>query len=209
MAPDDIRYWSFSVGELETNAYLVYSFASRVCLVIDPGAESDELTYFIANEKLRPAMIVLTHGHGDHNGGVKSLLEQFPMPLLIHRLDEPMLQSPYNLDFSSMLNLPPPPPADRLIEDGDILEAADIRLKVIHTPGHTPGSVTLQLDDWLFTGDTLFAEDVGRTDLPGGDPDAQRQSLEKLKLFPPDTLVLPGHGQADTMKDILIQNPYL
>ena len=145
---------------------------------------------------------MLTHGHFDHLGAATALLEATGAPLLVHSWDAAAVTSSAAnggmvFGFDSVA-----PPADRVLEDGDVVEAGALRLEVMHTPGHTPGSICLFADvpggPHLFSGDTLFAGSVGRTDFPGGDARAMRASIGRLALLPPATLVHPGHGP-DTM----------
>lgn len=202
-------YLSLEVGELQTNCYLAYSASSRECFIIDPGGEAERITALIAGEKLLPRAVVLTHGHPDHLGAARVLMDRFHLPLWVHAADEEAMHSADGRGLAAMFGAEPLPAAGRLLADNDRLALAGLELKVIHSPGHSPGSILLYGEGLLFTGDTLFRGDVGRTDLPGGDEEELRNSLEKIGSFPPDTIILPGHGESSRLDAELRDNPYL
>lgn len=202
-------YLKLEVGELQTNVYLFFSASSRKCFVIDPGAEAKRIIAGIEKEKLLPQAVILTHGHADHVGAVAALLSHFHLPLWLHEADEKEMRSQVNREFAAMFGIELPPAASRLLIDGETLGDADLKLEVIHSPGHSPGSILLFGEGLLFTGDTLFKDDVGRTDLPGGDGLQLQDSLDKIKKFPAATVILPGHGAASILEQELKSNPYL
>jgi glyoxylase-like metal-dependent hydrolase (beta-lactamase superfamily II) len=202
-------YVKLEVGDLQTNAYLFYSALSRRCFIIDPGAEAGRIIRLIEAEKLVPLAVILTHNHADHLGAAAELLEHFHIPLWLHEADEKNMLSQANREIAAMFAVSLPPAAERRLTDGETVGSGDLTLTVVHSPGHTPGSVLLRSGDLLFTGDTLFQGDVGRTDLPGGDEEQLRSSLARIKEFPPATVILPGHGEASTLERELAANPYL
>ena len=191
------------------NAYILYSQDSRRCFIIDPGDDAPRLIAFITEQNLSPAGIVITHAHVDHCGAVKELKTKFDIPFMVHTADDPILHSALNKGFAPGLNVPLPPPPDRLLQDGEIIETEGIEIEAIHTPGHSPGSICLRAGNLLFTGDTLMQGDVGRTDLDYGNFNSLRESLNRLRGFPPETVLLPGHGDVSTLARELQLNPYL
>jgi hydroxyacylglutathione hydrolase len=204
-----MSYLKLEVGDLQTNTYFFYSALNRKCFIIDPGAEAGKIIGLIHSEKLVPLAVILTHGHADHVGAAGELLALFHIPLCIHEADERLIRSQANREIAAMFAISLPPPAGRLLQDGEINGRDDLTLKVVHSPGHTPGSILLQSGDLLFTGDTLFQGDVGRTDLPGGDAEQLQNSLAKIREFPATTIILPGHGETSILERELETNPYL
>ncbi len=202
-------YLSIEVGELQTNCYLFFSSPGRECFIIDPGAEAENILALISRENLLPRAVVLTHGHPDHVGAAAALMDRFRVPLWIHKADEMAMRSEAGRGLAAMFGIGALPPAGRLLADGDLLSLADLKLKVVHSPGHSKGSILLYGDGLLFTGDTLFKGDVGRTDLPGGDEEELRNSLARIREFPPRTVILPGHGEDSILELELKENPYL
>jgi len=182
------------VGEMAVFAYLVGDQESGEGLVIDPAADSDGLIHLAGKNGVKINTIINTHGHVDHIGGNVDMKEKTGAAIIIHEDDAGMLVSTPSMMFR-MFGGKASPPADRTVRDGDVIEVGGIRLRVLHTPGHSPGSVVLLLDGYAFTGDTLFVEAVGRTDLPGGSGEVMFDSiLKKLCTLPDETVVLPGHN---------------
>ena len=178
------------VGQLATQCYLVSLPDRDDCIVIDPGAEPERIR--AALQKKRLAAILLTHGHFDHIGAVSALIDA-DTPLYIHALDAPMLADP-KLNLCRMIGQTiTAPPANHLLQEGDLVQAAGITLTVLHTPGHTPGSVCYRAGDVLFTGDTLFHLGCGRTDFPGGSEADMRRSLARLMPLARECTIYPGH----------------
>ncbi|MDD8012930.1 MAG: MBL fold metallo-hydrolase [Acidobacteriota bacterium] len=202
-------YLSIAVGELQTNCYLFFSSCGRDCFVIDPGAEAENILALISRKSLLPQAVLLTHGHPDHLGAAAELMDRFGVPLWVHGADDMAMRSEAGHGLAAMFGIGEPPPAGRLLADGDLLSLADLELKVVHSPGHSKGSILLYGDGLLFTGDTLFKGDAGRTDLPGGDEEELRNSLARIRKFPPSTVILPGHGDESILELELKENPYL
>ncbi|MBN1222049.1 MAG: MBL fold metallo-hydrolase [Candidatus Aminicenantes bacterium] len=205
-----MKYESVIVGALETNCYLVYCSRTRECAVIDPGAEPHKIFSVIHENDLKPTMVIDTHGHVDHVGSNADVIDKFKVPLLIHEADSPMLDKIQLMELSFFLDAKNSPPPDRFLVEGDKIKIGEVQLEVLHTPGHSPGSVSLIGDGILFSGDTLFSGGVGRTDLPGGSWSELVKSIkEKILTLPAQTLVLPGHGPSTTVGQEELSNPFI
>lgn len=165
------------VGQLETNCYIVINEETLECVVIDPGDESNTIMDYIESNKLKCRAIMLTHGHFDHVGAVNAVAGQTGCTVYINPRDEG-----YKIGMSGMMFKLPE--GGRYYDDGDEICEAGLSFKVIATPGHTPGGVSLICEDALFTGDTLFRGSCGRTDLPGGDTETELRSIKKLCELP-------------------------
>ena len=187
---------TLSVGELGTNCYLVIS-QNGTAVVIDPADEYDRIVS--ALEGVEPSAILLTHGHFDHTGAVNQLKERYNCEIIISAEDEEMLSDNRKNAAFLIGAAPSAIAADRVVNDGDVLELGDLCFEVIATPGHTKGSVTYKIEDVLFTGDTLFCGTVGRCDLYGGNPTRLMQSLEKLAEQKDNLTVYPGHDRKTTI----------
>jgi hydroxyacylglutathione hydrolase len=204
----------FILGDFETNCYVVrVDETAKDCLVIDPGFDAQQIVDFLAERELNPVAVVLTHGHADHIVGVDLLRQQFPkVRVYIHKLDAMMLADAA-ANLSSLVGRPyMAEPADVLLEDGQTLDQAGIRLEVLHTPGHTPGGICLyaRQEGLAFVGDTLFADSVGRADFPGGDMGQLIRGIKsKLLTLPDNTVVYPGHGMRSTIGRERRANPFL
>lgn len=202
------------LGEFENNCYIVRnSDSASDCLVIDTALDVRGLPAFLDKHKLTPAAVILTHGHIDHIAGVEALRKKYSSILVyIHKLDAEMLgDADENLSIMAGSSFTAGK-ADRLIDEGDTIDEAGIRLRVIHTPGHTPGGICLycEKDGVIFVGDTLFAGSVGRTDFPSGDMNKLIEGIKhKLLVLPEDTVVYPGHGPETTIGREKTDNPFL
>lgn len=190
---------------LGTNCYLVADASTKEACLIDPGSDPKPIKSFITKEGLDLKFIINTHGHGDHIGANSF----FGAPIFVHRLDKDFLKDPdMNMSRSFMMNIVSPD-ADRLLEEGDVLKLGGLELKILHTPGHTPGSVSVVLDGVVFTGDALFAGSIGRTDFEYGDQDSLIRSItQKLLTLKDDTVIYPGHGEPSTIGEEKKSNPF-
>lgn len=199
------------VGPLQCNCYIVGDRAAKQAIVIDPGDDADVLAASLAEQELTVTAIVATHAHFDHVVAAGRLRELTGAPFYLHKADGPILDW---LQESGRIflgvDLGPPPDVDRDASEGDVMTAGSARLEVIHTPGHSPGSISLIADTVLFSGDTLFAGSIGRTDLPGGDTTALITAVKnKLFMFEDDLPVHPGHGPATTLGEERRFNPFV
>lgn len=202
---DALKIEIFSLGSLATNAYLIIRPETRQCVLIDAPDGIEEVTQYILREGLTLLYVILTHAHGDHIGG----MPQLDVPFYIHSADVPFLSDP-SLNMSSFFEPVTVTRGGNIIEDGGTVPFGPYEFRVLHTPGHTPGSICLLLDKYLFSGDTLFFGSVGRTDLPQGSGDALFSSIrEKLLTLAPDTIVFPGHGPETTIGREIARNPFL
>lgn len=182
------------VGQMAVFAYLVGDEARGEAVVIDPAADTDGIIAAAEKRKVRITAIVNTHGHVDHTGGNAEMKKKTGAPLVIHEDDAEMLISAPEA-MLRMFGAKASPPPDRTVKEGELIIAGSVTLRVIHTPGHSPGSMALHTDGYVFTGDTLFVEAVGRTDFPGGSAEVMFDSiLQKLCTLPDETVVLPGHN---------------
>jgi len=205
-----MNYEILIVGPLETNCYLVFCQDSLECAVVDPGAEADRIFQLITRKSLKPALILNTHGHVDHIGANKDIKEKFNIPLYIHSADSPMLENVQQSEAAIFLGAMDSPPPDHLLNDGDKIKIGKSFLRVIYTPGHSPGSVSFLGDGFLLSGDTLFFGGVGRTDLPGGSWKEMESSIKNKILTMPDEMkVLPGHGPFTTVGQEKRANPFI
>jgi len=197
------------VGRLETNCYILQS--NSTALVIDPGDEPERILRFMSDIAVKPSKIIATHTHFDHVLGVDAICTKLKIPFLIHRDDLSMLESMQNRVREFMgLSIPPPPKVDRFLADGESITVGHDTVKVLHTPGHSPGSVSLAGRGYVFTGDALFNQSIGRTDLPGGDLATLVHSItDRLFSLDDNTIVYPGHGPETSIGDEKIANPFV
>ena len=194
---------TFIVGMLGTNCYVASSQETKDAIIIDPGldlsSEANTISDYIAEKKLNMKFIVNTHGHDDHIKGNALFQKKYKVPICIHALDE------YFIEDSIKGKFPP----NLLLKDGSLIKVGNETLKVLHSPGHTPGSICLVGEKLVFTGDTLFAGGIGRTDFPGGSMSDMRNSLKRLMELPLNLLVYPGHGETSIIVEEKRSNPFL
>jgi len=201
------------LGGYQTNCYVLRKDDSaKDCLIIDPGLEAEELIEFLDKEKLNPVAVILTHGHIDHIAGVTGLRSRFPkIKVYIHNHDAEMLTN-QNINLSAMSGIAFVTEAEDVsLKERDVIDLAGVKLVVLHTPGHTPGGISLYSKQAgvVFVGDTLFADSIGRTDFPGGSMSQLLNSVrEKLFTLPEQTEVYPGHGPATTIAAEKAHNPF-
>ncbi len=187
------------LGSYQTNCYLIWRPGETACAVIDPGGDPERLLQKVRDLGLSVEAILLTHGHFDHVGAVDAIAQETGCPVWLH---------PADLTLPESLTAGPLHPT-RFYEDGDSLNVAGLTITVLHTPGHTPGSVCLLTEDTLFSGDTLFAGSCGRCDLHGGSWEQMLSSLGRLGALSVSGTVYPGHGGATTLGQERQANPFL
>ena len=194
-----MKVYALPLGDYQTNCYIVHEDDSKACLLIDPGYQCEDILDVCREKGLEIAAILLTHGHFDHVGAVKELAAETGCDVYLHEAD---------------LSMPPMMTAGKLYythayNEGDNLTIAGLPVAVLHTPGHTPGSVCLKIENHLFSGDTLFAGSCGRTDLPGGSWKTIQESLQRLARLEGNFWVHPGHGESTTLAQEKKYNPYM
>ena len=194
-----LKIHTFPLGDYQTNCYIIHDDSVKTCCVIDPGYTPETLLQILEHLGLELEAILLTHGHFDHVGGVKLLAAETDCRVYLCDAD---------------LAMPPQMTAGKLYYthtygEGDVLELAGLTINVMHTPGHTPGSVCLLCEEHMFSGDTLFQGSCGRTDLPGGDWTTIHKSLNRLAQLETNYTVHPGHGMNTTLAMEKIYNPYV
>lgn len=198
------------VGVYAANCYIVYDEDIHEAVVIDPGGAGDEILDKLNELNLKVKYIILTHGHGDHIGGVEDVRKGTSAPVLIHEDDAELLKDDTRNLSSMMIMGSVEVIPDKLLKDGEKLVLGDYTINIIHTPGHTPGGISIKIEDNLFTGDTLFAGSIGRTDFEGSSYEDIISSIKKkLILYPDDTAIYPGHGPSSTIGREKKYNPFI
>lgn len=197
------------VGQLRTNCYILQS--GKEGMIVDPGDEPERIVRFVKDIPVKPVRILATHTHFDHVLGVDMVRKETQTPFLIHHDDLALLESMQSRVRQFMgFEVPPPPKVDSYVSEGNVLNVGEERVRVIHTPGHSPGSISLYTDGFVLTGDALFNQSIGRTDLPGGNLRTLLDSIrDKLFSLDDETIVYPGHGPETTIGDEKLANPFV
>jgi len=193
------------VGRINTNCYLIGDEKTGACAVADPGGSPERILPMIERSGLKLVMILLTHGHWDHVGAIPALLKRYPgIPVYAHEKELCPADGPDHHYF-----YPSAGENQRTYDEGDTLTLGELKIQVLHTPGHSGGSVTLLAENTMLAGDTLFAGSCGRCDLPGGSEEQMMASLKRLAALEGDYKVCPGHGALSTLEHERRTNPYL
>jgi len=199
-----------TVGPFQSNCYIVGPTAAGRLVVIDPGDEGDRIVAGVHEAGDEVAAILLTHAHLDHVGAVARLVREFGAPVYLHPADRPLYDRAVEQGLQFGVRIESPPPPDEVFEEGQTLVIDDLSFTVLHTPGHSPGGVTLVGGSGAFVGDSVFAGSIGRTDLPGGDTDMLLEAIvTKILSLPPATRLFPGHGPETTVAAEAATNPFL
>lgn len=204
-----MRVSSATVGPFQENAWLIVDPDAGRAVFVDPGDEPDTLLALLAASGATLEAIWLTHAHLDHIGGIAGLRRRFPVPVLMHPLDQPLFERGASQAARYGVPFEQPDPVDGPLADGMRLTLGRLSFEVVHLPGHAPGHVVFVGEGAVFGGDLLFAGSIGRTDLPGADPAAMQRSLARLAGFAPELAVHPGHGPSTTIGEELRSNPFL
>ena len=198
-------------GSVGTNCYFLINTQTQETVIIDPADDAPMLSAKLKEKNLKPAAILLTHGHYDHIMAVEELRKEYGIPVIAHEEEKQILENPKG-NLSTMIGMPFTVKADRFVKDEELLVTAGFSIRVLHTPGHTIGGCCYYLADenLLFSGDTLFWESVGRTDFPTGSMSALVRSIkEKLMVLPESTRVYPGHMGSTSIENEKQNNPFL
>ncbi|KAB3534083.1 MBL fold metallo-hydrolase [Alkaliphilus pronyensis] len=198
-----MRIHKIIVGINETNTHIVFDENTMEAIIIDPGDEASTINNYITKNSLKPKAIIISHYHHDHIGAAEDLKEKYNSPIYAHKKELAGLKNPEInrsiITRKKEITVIP----DKLLKEGDTIEVGEIVLEVIHTPGHTPGGISLKVKDSniVFTGDTIFSDALGRTDLAGGDEGILKRTIvNKVSRWGDDIIIYPGHGDSTTMK---------
>ncbi len=198
------------VGPLQVNCFILADEKTKDAVVIDPGDDAGDILKIIKEKGFKVRYIVNTHGHFDHVGANRAIKDATGAEILMHEADASLLADAADQAIVFGMRVGNPPRPDRFVGDGDVIKAGEVSLRVLHTPGHSPGGISLLEQGMVFTGDALFAGSIGRTDLPGGDLLTLIRGIrEKLLTLPDDTKVFSGHGPASTIGEERQENPFL
>lgn len=206
---NNLKYFIVITGEIEENCILLKCMKTHKGVIIDPGSDIEKIRKKITETGIEPQMILNTHGHYDHIGAINKLKLLYDLKLHAHRDEDEYFKDPEK-NYSSLTGDDTIVFVDEFVSDGDVIKVGELEIKVIHTPGHTKGSVCFYVNGVLVSGDTIFAGSVGRCDLYGGDEEILLEMInQKIKPLPDDTIIIPGHGRITTVGEEKKFNPFL
>lgn len=200
---------SLAVGPLEANCFVVADEKTKEAMIIDPGDEPDRIIDIVKENGLKVKYIACTHAHFDHVGAIADIKHETEAKIIIHKDELEIYEGASDQAAIWGYELEPLPEPDMFVNEGDKLEIGDLRFEILHTPGHSPGGICLLGKGIIFTGDTLFAGSVGRTDFYGGDMNKLKKSFRRLMSLPLDTKVFSGHGLSSTIKEEKTDNFFM
>ncbi|MEJ2634263.1 MAG: MBL fold metallo-hydrolase [Calditrichia bacterium] len=205
-----MKVYKFTVGNFAVNNYLIHPSGSKKAMLIDAGEDPAPILQKINELNLELVYLVNTHGHADHIAGNRRILQKTGASLLIHEKEVPYLENP-NLNLSALLGFElRSPGADRTLKEGDIVQLDNLEFRVLHTPGHTPGHLTLVCGEHAFVGDVIFQGSIGRTDFPNGSAQQLIEAIRtKIYTLPEETILHPGHGPDTTVRAEKYSNPFV
>lgn len=203
-----LQWQTLEVGPLAANCIAAWDGRSAEGIIIDPGDEPDLIIGLIKDKALKVKFIVCTHAHFDHVGAIPEVKAATGAPVAVHEAEIEIYHGVRDQAALWGYSVDPLPPPDLLLKNADVINLGDLRLEVIHTPGHSPGGICLYGGGVAFTGDTLFAGSIGRTDFYGGDYGLIMRSLRRLAALPEETIVVPGHGPSSTIGEEVKSNPF-
>jgi glyoxylase-like metal-dependent hydrolase (beta-lactamase superfamily II) len=200
---------TITVGPFEMNSYVLSDDKTKECIVIDPGAEIEKIIQYIRGRDLKPVSIFATHAHIDHVGYASDIIKELQVPFYMGEADLPILDTLKGQAEMFGITVGEKPAPGSFFTDGQTIDFCSSEIKVLHTPGHSPGSFSFYIDGCVFVGDVLFYNSIGRTDLYKGDYDTLIRSIkEKIFTLPDDTVVYPGHGPDTTVGREKAKNPF-
>lgn len=198
-----------TVGAFQENSYLIVDSSTRRAVLVDPGAEPQQIIQMVRASGATLDAIWLTHAHIDHIGAIAPVKRVWDVPIYMHPADKPLYDRGVIQAAAYGLSLEQPPDPDHDLAEGDVLNVGSLQFDVLHVPGHAPGHVAFVGGGQMLGGDLLFAGSIGRTDLPLSDPERMIESLERVAALPDDTVVYPGHGPATSIGRERVTNPFL
>ena len=208
-AGDDMLIKNLVVGQLEVNCFIVADERTKEAMVIDPGDEPDRIIAVIKENSIKVKYILCTHAHFDHVGALSDIKDETDAKVVIHKDELEIYNGARDQAAFWGYELEPLPEPDMLVKEGDKIELGNLSFEVFHSPGHSPGGICLYGENIVFTGDTLFAGSVGRTDFYGGDINKLKKSFLSLMSLPPDTKVFPGHGPTSSIRQEKTSNFFM